>query len=166
MDARPFLVDIGRLLQRERLDAVLVGNAAAAIRGAPVTTVDFDFFFRKTPRNLTKIKAVARALDATVLRPYYPAADLYRVIRDDGLQIDFMATLHGLRSFEGVRDRASTIEIDGIPLRVASLSDIIKSKRAAKRPRDLAVLPILEKALEEATGQANQAGRTPSRKRP
>jgi predicted nucleotidyltransferase len=166
MDARPFLVDIGRLLQRERLDAVLIGNAAAALRGAPVTTVDFDFFFRKTPRNLTKIKAVARALDATVLRPYYPAADLYRVIRDDGLQVDFMATLHGLRSFEGVRDRASTIEIDGVPLRVASLSDIIKSKRAAKRPRDLAVLPILERALEEATGQANQAGRAPARKRP
>jgi hypothetical protein len=165
MDARPFLVDIGRLL-RERLDAVLIGNAAAALRGAPVTTVDFDFFFRKTPRNLTKIKAVARALDATALRPYYPAADLYRVIRDDGLQVDFMAPLHGLRSFEVVRDRASTIEIDGVPLRVASLWDIIKTKRAAKRPRDLAVLPILEKALEEATRQANQAGRAPSRKRP
>jgi hypothetical protein len=32
---------------------------------------------------------------------------------------------------------------------VASLPDIIKSKRAARRPRNLAVLDVLEKALEE-----------------
>jgi hypothetical protein len=34
---------------------------------------------------------------------------------------------------------------------VAALADIIKSKKAAGRPRDIAVLPILEKVLEEAT---------------
>jgi hypothetical protein len=32
----------------------------------------------------------------------------------------------------------------------AALPDIIKSKKAAGRPRDLAVLPLLEKVLEEA----------------
>jgi hypothetical protein len=69
-----------------------------------------------------------------------------------------MGTIHGVRSFEGVRDRASVIDIDGVPLQVASLSDIIRSKRAAKRPRDLAVLDILEKALEEDSKQARQAG--------
>jgi predicted nucleotidyltransferase len=63
---------------------------------------------------------------------------------DDGLQVDFMATIHGVRSCEGVRDRSSTIEIDGVSLRVTALSDIIRSKRAAKRPRDLAALPVLK----------------------
>jgi hypothetical protein len=48
------------------LEAVLVGNAAAASQGAPVTTVDFDFFFPKTPRTMTKVRALARALHATV----------------------------------------------------------------------------------------------------
>jgi predicted nucleotidyltransferase len=88
-----------------------------------------------------------------VLRPYYPAADFYRVVRDDGLQIDFMAAIHGIRSFEGLRDRATRIEIDDTSIHVASLADIIRSKRAAKRPRDLAVLDVLEKALEERTRQ-------------
>jgi hypothetical protein len=32
--------------------------AAAALQGAPVTTVDFDFFFRKTPANLKKLKRI------------------------------------------------------------------------------------------------------------
>ena len=158
VDAKPVLVEIGRLLQRLDLEAVLIGNAAAALQGAPVTTIDFDFLFRKTPRNLSKLKALARALGATVLRPYYPASDLYRVVReDDGLQLDFMATIHGVRSFEGVRARASTVKIQATPILVASLADIIKSKRAARRPRDVAVLEILEKALEETTRSKGKA---------
>jgi predicted nucleotidyltransferase len=164
MDAGPLLGEIGRRLQEIRLDAVLIGNAAAALQGAPVTTVDFDFLFRKTPRNLTKLKAFAKNLGATILRPYYPASGLYRVVRDDdGLQVDFMTTIHGIRSFEGMRDRASIIEVGGARLRVASLTDIIKSKRAAGRPRDLAVLPILETAREESTKPAGPTRRSQSR---
>jgi predicted nucleotidyltransferase len=152
MDATPLLAEIATRLRDARLEAVLIGNAAAALQGAPVTTVDFDFLFRKTARSLSKLKTVARALDAVVMRPYYPASDLYRIVRDrDSLQVDFMGTIHGIRSFEGVRDRASVIAIAGVPLLVASLDDIIKSKRAARRPRDRAVLDILEKAREEAT---------------
>jgi hypothetical protein len=43
-------------LSAVRLEAILIGNAAAAIQGAPVTTVDFDFMFRATPANLAKLK--------------------------------------------------------------------------------------------------------------
>lgn len=149
VDAAPVLGQVARRLNEARLEAVLIGNAAAALQGAPVTTVDFDFMFRKTTRNLVKMKAVARALGAVILRPYYPVSDLYRLVRDDdGLQVDFMSTIHGVRSFAGVRDRATTIEIEGAAVRVASLADIIASKRAARRPRDLAVLHILEAARE------------------
>ena len=164
MNARPFLVEIGTALVKTSLEAVLIGNAAAALQGAPVTTIDFDFLFRKTPFNLRKLKSLSRALRATVLRPYYPASDLYGVVREDGLQIDFMGTIHGIRSFEGVRDRASRIDVGGVALHVAALSDIIKSKKAAKRPRDLAVVEMLEKALEETAKQAKTAKRGRSRK--
>jgi predicted nucleotidyltransferase len=158
MDAAPLLAEVGRQLHAARLEAVLIGNAAAALQGAPVTTIDFDFFFRKTPRNLTKLKAFAKALGATILRPYYPASDLYRVVRDgDGLQVDFMATAHGLRSFEGVQARATAVTIQGVSIAVASLADIISSKRAAGRPRDKAVLEILEKAYAEATSTKSRA---------
>jgi predicted nucleotidyltransferase len=166
VDARPYLVEIGRHLADIGLEAVLIGNAAAALQGAPVTTVDFDFLFRRTPRNLQKLKTLARALGAVVLRPYYPASDLYRVVRDDGLQLDFMATIHGIRSYEGVRDRADAIDIDGVRLRIASLPDIIRSKKAARRPRDLAVIELLEKAHEAATRQSRKTARPRPRKRP
>ena len=78
---------------------------------------------------------------------------------DDGLQVEFMGTIHGIRSFEGVRARATMIELDGVPLRVALLEDIIRSKKEARRPRELAVIDVLEKALEESSRQASKARR-------
>jgi hypothetical protein len=147
VNAEPLLVEVARQMHVVHLEAVLIGNAGAALQGAPVTTVDFDFLFRKTPRNLARLKQIARALGAVILRPYYPVSELYRMVRDDdGLQVDFMSTVHGVRSFGGVRDRATRLDLAGIPLLVASLNDIIKSKRAARRPRDLAVIDTLEAA--------------------
>jgi hypothetical protein len=104
VDATPLLSEVARRLNDVYLEAVLIGNAGAALQGAPV-------------------------------------------VRDeDGLQVDFMSTVHGIRSFAGVRDRATRMEIGRASVLVASLSDIIASKRAARRPRDLAVLDILEAA--------------------
>lgn len=42
MTAAPLLNSIVAALAAARLEAVLIGNAAAAIHGAPVTTLDFD----------------------------------------------------------------------------------------------------------------------------
>lgn len=150
MDARPILTTIARVFHEHGLAAVMIGNSAAALHGAPVTTIDIDFLFRKTPANLRKLKAIAESLGGVLLRPYYPASDLYRLMRDDdSLQLDFMGSIHGVRSFESIRSRAIQIEFDGYPLLVADLADIIKSKRAAGRARDRAVLEVLEKTLNE-----------------
>lgn len=75
-----------------------------------------------------------------------------------------MGTIHGLRSFAGVRDRGTDVYVGGVAIRVASLADIIKSKRAAARPRDLAVLDTLERAREEALVAKGTPRRPQSRK--
>jgi hypothetical protein len=150
MNAAPLLTQVAEALGRCRLEAVLIGNAAAALQGAPVTTADLDFMFRKTPANLRKLRRLADELQAYVLRPYYPASGLYRVINDAaGLQVDFMSWIHGIRSFGGLRARATRIDLGNGKLWVADLRDIISSKRAAGRPRDRAVLEILEATLRE-----------------
>src|SRR2546422_3643031 len=107
MDAETLLGSVTAALAAVRLEAILIGNAAAAIQGAPVTTVDFDFMFRATPVNLAKLKKFAVHLDAVILRPYYPMSALYRVMNDDrGLQADFMPAIHGVKSFNSLRSRA------------------------------------------------------------
>jgi hypothetical protein len=128
MNAEPLLSKVAKVLAEHCLEAVMVGNAAAALHGAPVTTLDIDFMFRRTPRNLKKLKVVAGSVEAN---------------------IKFMARLHGIRSFEGLRSRATEVLFGGHKLLIATLADVIKSKRAAGRPRDKAVLDILEKTLEQ-----------------
>ena len=87
MNAESLLVTIARMFGQHNLEAILVGNAAAALHGAPVTTLDVDFMFRKTPQNLKKLKAIAKDLEAVILRPYYPASELFRLTRDrDGYE--------------------------------------------------------------------------------
>ncbi len=150
MNAEPLLKEIARALEESGLEAVLVGNAAAALQGAPVTTLDFDFMFRKSPSNLKKLKVLAQKLSGSILTPYYPASSLYRLTVDDrGMQLDFMPILHGIKSFEGLRSRASKATFGGHSLWVADLRDIIRSKKALGRQKDLAVLEILEKTLDE-----------------
>jgi hypothetical protein len=150
MNAEPLLSEVARALEECGLEAVLIGNAAAALQGAPVTTLDFDFMFRKSPANLRKLKALAKSLSGTILTPYYPSSNLYRLmVEDRGIQLDFMDTLHGIRSFEGLRSRATKVQFGDHCLWVADLRDIIRSKKALGRPKDHAVLETLEKTLRE-----------------
>jgi phage FluMu protein gp41 len=150
MTAEPLLELAARLLAKHRLDAVLIGNAAAALQGSPVTTVDLDFMFRKTAGNLNKLRRIADDLGAVVMQPFYPASELYRVIREsDGLQFDFMGKIDGIRSYESLRSRATAAKFGRHELQVASLDDIIRSKKAANRSQDRAVLPVLRRTLRE-----------------
>ena len=150
MNAETVLMGIAKALAECGLEAVLIGNAAAALQGAPVTTLDFDFMFRKTPANLAKLKRLAGQLGGQILRPYYPASSLFRLVVDDsGWQLDFMSVVHGVTSFASLRSGATEVFFGPHPLLVASLRDIIRSKKAAGRARDRAVLEILEKTLRE-----------------
>lgn len=160
MDAQPELALVAKAMRRHGLEGLLIGNMGAALHGAPVSTVDIDFFFRKTPRNMQRLKAVAQELGATILRPYYPVSALFRLQREqDGLQIDFMGQIDGFASYESVRSRAKSVPIGGHPVLVASLGDIIQSKRAAGREKDTAVLSILERTLHEENAIEPEGGR-------
>lgn len=150
MTAEPLLKLAAKLLAKHRLDAVLVGNAAAALQGAPVTTEDFDFLMRRTELNVRKVRRIADDLGVSVSQPFYPASHLYRIVRpEDHLQFDFMVAIAGIRSFEGLKSRATLVEFGGRPIRVASLEDVIRSKEAAGRDVDEAVLPILRRTIKE-----------------
>src|SRR6187401_831285 len=117
MNAEPTLARVLRAMKKHGLEGVLIGNAAAAIHGAPVTTLDFDFMFRDTPTNLRKLKAVSRELHAVILRPYYPASKLYRMVDDlRGIQVDYMPVIHGIKSFASLPSRALRTEAGGCDL--------------------------------------------------
>lgn len=150
------LLEVARAVNRVKLDAVLIGNGAAALHGVPITTQDIDLFVRDTPRNADKIDQLVAALGKNVVasRPFEPTS---RMIRIEGLpvDVDLVFELSSHAKFESVRARSVVLTIEGVSFRVANLQDVIEAKRAANRLKDQAVLPLLEQfqrvrdALEE-----------------
>ena len=157
VDASDIVARVARAIEEQNLEAVLIGNAAAAMHGAPVTTVDLDFLIRRSSTNKKKLSAVAKALGATLYQPFYPASRVVRMMNDEEtLQVDFMDEANGIASFHDVHKRALSMPVGNVAVRVATLTDIIKSKRAANRARDRAVLEILEKTLEPASPKCKE----------
>jgi predicted nucleotidyltransferase len=139
------LLEIMRAVNAVQLDSVVIGNAAAALQGVPLTTQDVDLFLRDTPSNGEKIKQLLRLLGDRVSasRPFEPTS---RMMRIEGLavDIDLVFELSSHAKFESVKARSQVITIEGVSLRISDLQDIIDAKRAAGRPKDLATLPLLE----------------------
>ena len=154
MNAEPVMAKIARALSHAKLEVVLIGNAAAALQGAPVTTMDFDFLIRMTDVNCRKIKVAADNLDADIIVVKENA--VIRLLNDDeGIIIDFIDENYppGIKSFASLRSRAEKLEWSDAFIYVADLNDVVKSKMALGRPKDLAVLELLMETLNEKESQ-------------
>lgn len=142
-----FLAEIAVALRATGLEALVVGNVASILNGAPVLTRDVDLLVRKTPLNQRKLKKLAASLGGT---GPLPISDLTSTERIYGLRvpIDILYDqIAGKLRFAALRSRAQPVPVGGGVLTVASLADVIKSKEAAGRPKDKAVLPILRDTL-------------------
>ena len=148
---------ICRILNEEQVDYVVVGGLAAVLLGSPLPTEDIDILPSREGSNLERLaRALARMgakirtagdpvpapLDAQFLSqmPF-----MLNLVTEFGI-LDLTFDPAGPRRGYGEWDRnASTMEIaDQLSVRVASLEDIIDSKRAANRPKDIRALPFLE----------------------
>ena len=151
MNAESYLNEIAQWFAALQLDAVMIGNAAAAINGAPVTTLDIDFMLENTDENYRKLAFLAQQMNCLFMEMKLTDDKyIYRLKRrDDPLMMDFLFSASGLKDFKTVKQNSTTVFFGENPLAVASLEDIIASKRAAGRPKDIAITPILEMTLDE-----------------
>jgi hypothetical protein len=152
MNAEPLLNRVAKVFAQHQLEVVMVGNAAAALHGAPVTTLDIDFMFRKTPLNMKKLKAVAHSMRAVILRPYYPVSDLFRVVNDEqGIFLNFVARTSGSRQLKAVRSRCESMKFGECELDVASRVDVERIRQtedtALDRERENALVEQIRRLL-------------------
>jgi len=143
------LVALARALRIARLDAVVIGNSASMLNGAPVTTQDIDLLVRDTRPNRRKLGHFAREIGGAAPAPI---SEVSQVEWIDGalavpVEIHFDRVAGGL-TFAALRARATRVVVGTESLRVATLADVIRSKKAANRPKDRAVLPILLDTLK------------------
>jgi hypothetical protein len=139
------------------VEAIVVGMAAAVIQGVPTMTWDLDIVHRRTPENverllrvLADIDAVARG-DARRLRAgashlMGPGHILLSTTFGD---FDCLGAIDGARGYDELLARSREIELDGRPMRVLALEELVSIKRRAGRPKDLAGIPYIESTLAE-----------------
>lgn len=129
-----------KALRQEGIDCILIGAMAAIRQGAPLMTVDYDFWVRLPERQYVRLLTIIQRQGGTIR-----ARTLYEL--SDGTQVNAIFQPDGLHSFQTEWKRCAVGRLEGVPLRILPLSRVIASKRAAGREKDLAVLPILERTM-------------------
>jgi hypothetical protein len=159
-----FVIQVLAGLAAVHLEAVIVGNVAAVLQGAPVTTADIDLLVRDTPTNRKKIAALGETLGGKPRR-ISPLTDGLRIDLAAGTVDLLFDQLPGQLSFQSLRSRAVHLPLGRQTALVAALADVIASKEAADRPKDRAQLPILRDTLKVKGALETSAARRPKPKR-
>jgi hypothetical protein len=151
--------EILRVLDHHRVEFVLIGGMAATLHGSDVVTFDLDVAPRSTRDNLVRLSAALRDLDASLRVEGEPSGvafepDLELFERTQVLNLatragdlDIVMIPTGSAGYDDLRRDALAISISDVSILVASLAGVIRSKEAANREKDRAVLPALKRLL-------------------
>lgn len=152
-----------RTLVKHSVEFIIVGGVGAALRRAPVTTFDLDIVHRIEPANITRLLDALKELDA-----YYRARPERRLrpneshLSSPGHQLlmtrfgplDVLGAIGKGRRYEQLLPHATELETGpGLRVRVLDLATLIAVKEETGQEKDLAVLPILRRVLEESRRQ-------------
>lgn len=147
---------IVEVLVRHEVDFVVIGAYAAQLHGAPIRkTEDIDLTPSRQKENLERLSGALWELEARIRTVGVPGglafghdatslgrSAMWNLTCPAG-DFDLSFEPSGTTGFDDLRRAAVTLAIGAVPVEVASLEDVIRSKRAAGRPKDITVLPTL-----------------------
>lgn len=152
-------------LQKHKVQFVLIGALAARLYGFPRLTADADITPAEDKKNMERLATALRALDARVYTEAIPEglvfdcsaatlsrARIWNLVTDAG-RVDLAFEPSGTKGYADLAKGAEKFEAFGVQFLAASVDDIIRSKRAADRPRDredVALLLALKKRLADS----------------
>lgn len=148
------------VLERHRVQYVLIGGVAANVHGYPLPTEDVDITPATDARNLRRLADALAELRArlrtgrgsSVDFPIDPkmlaTAEIWRLRTKHG-DLDIVLRPDGTAGYADLRRDAAPERLgESLTVQVASLADVIRSKEAANRAKDQAALPALRQTLE------------------
>lgn len=153
---------IVEVLNRHRVRYVVIGAFAAIAQQAPIpVTRDIDFTPEASPDNLRRLSKALKQLAARIRTDTVPEglpfdhdgpalgrAAIWNLVCPLGeFDISFSPSAFE-RGYEDLAPRAHLVRVAGVEVNVADLADVIRSKEAAGRPKDLRVLPLLYRHLQ------------------
>jgi hypothetical protein len=146
-------------LRRHDVRYVLIGGFAARLLGSPTLTNDLDLCYARDDRNLERLATALQELGARMRGvdedvPFrldartLMAGDAFTLATDAG-NVDILGFPSGSGGYDALRRTSETMEIDGHPVSVAAIDDLIRMKLAAGRPKDRVEVEILSALREE-----------------
>jgi len=152
------LLDMVRALSEAGVRFVMIGGLAMRAQGSTRITEDLDICYDPAPDNARRLAMVLGGWHAYLrgVEPGLPFVMDARSLRTNPVMtlvtdlgaIDVMDEVAGIGGWRAVLAESEETEWSGTRVRVLSLVGLIKAKRAAARPKDLAQLPELEALLE------------------
>jgi hypothetical protein len=151
-----------RTLLDHEVRFVLIGGYAGALRGSPVITGDVDVCYARDDQNLARLAEALRSLDARLraappdvpfqLDPRTLRAGDHFTFSTSAGPLDILGTPSGTKGFADLDGGATDEVVDGLTIRVASIEDLIRMKRAAGRTKDRIALEWLSAVRDESNG--------------
>lgn len=153
-----FFEDVIVRLAEANVEFVVVGGVSATLQGAPVVTFDLDICFRRNPQNIDRLVAALAPLNPR-LRDFPKNLPFTLDSRAlslgtnftlcvDGGDLDLLTEMIAIGGYEQALPTAVPVDIAGHAIKCLSLPLLIQTKTAANRPKDRAVLPVLQATLE------------------
>jgi hypothetical protein len=149
-----------RVLVEHGVDFVVIGGIAGIARGSAYMTQDLDIAYARDWGNLTRLAAAltelgARLRGAPTNVPFLLDAETLRqgahftFLTASG-PLDILDRPDGSPPYAELKRRAGPpVDVDGFPVCVASLDDLIAMKEATGRPRDVLVASELRLLADE-----------------
>jgi predicted nucleotidyltransferase len=160
--------EIFRVLDHHEVEYVVIGGIAATLHGSNLRTGDVDICPSRSPQNLSRLASALKEMDARIRTAdvadglpfacdaeFIAGIDLLNLVTRFG-DFDISFVPAGTAGYEDLARQAMRIDLEPVIVPVASLEDVIRSKRAAGRPKDLQQLPTLELLLEELRKRGEQ----------
>lgn len=141
----------------EAVDYLFIGKSAAILLGYPETTQDVDVFLPRSRENAERVLRALRALgfdlDPALTVSILSGSEIV-LMKGGPFALDLIHAPDGIESFEAAKSRAL---VEGGRFPVASLDDLIASKRATGREKDLSDLRRLEQFRNEYNRRHSQS---------
>jgi hypothetical protein len=147
MDLLPDFKDLLSALAASNADYLIVGGWAVAFHTEPRFTKDLDLLIGTDPANLPRVVEAVHKFGAPpgiVTQLATLKDDEFLFLGAPPARVDLLRTIPGV-DFRAALLRAIRVDWDGVPATILSRDDLIASKRAAGRERDLRDLKRLER---------------------
>ncbi len=144
------IIEVWKYLSESKVNYLTIGGLAVNIYGYGRNTGDIDIYIEDTTANRESLRKAIKQMglgdfESINTMQFVPGWTDFTL--NFNFRLDVMTSVLGLenKSFNELLEKANIIEIENIPVYFIDYENLITSKKAANRPKDILDIEELEK---------------------